>query len=523
MKAAIYTRVSTEGQVDGTSLADQLALCRAYVDSRGWQLVETYSDQGLSGASAARPAWRAMLADAQAGRFDAVVVNDLSRFARNAALALTEIDRLAEIGVNLVSRKEGFDPSTPSGKLMLGVMASFNEFDRANITARGAQGQRAKARSGAWPGGAPMYGWRLEGSGHSARPVPDEREREVLALIYQLIAVEHASGYQAAATLNAKGITTRLGKRWRPGNLRKLVGSPTLSTGVAVWGKTHRKPGPDTTRLDAKGQPKYGEPISYTLPDPPWTPEQQARVLQVLELTSDPSATPGGAVHLLSGMIATGCGRTYTGKFLASRNIHEYRCSGRASGIPAQDRCDCPRINARYLDDRVWDTVAGVLGDPERLVALAAEWLAIDDLGQTSNTQALQGDLDRLRRQIKRATDLLVDAEDEASETAARQVLAERRAELAVLEARAEQAADADQARARLRDLGELARQAGGRLDQLDKAQRRQVLMLLNVQVELVDPVVRARPGAVRIRAMLDEGSFELGIPAGSGPAPATR
>lgn len=65
----------------------------------------------------------------------------------------------------------------------------------------------------------------------------------------------------------------------------------------------------------------------------------------------------------------------------------------------------------------------------------------------TEGTEALEADLARVRRQIKRATDLLVDAEDDASEVAAREVLAERRADLAVLQARAEQAADADQAR----------------------------------------------------------------------------
>ena len=55
-QAAIYARVSTEDQVDGTSLDTQLERCRAYVSGRGWNLAGEFVDEGVSGSLSSRPA-----------------------------------------------------------------------------------------------------------------------------------------------------------------------------------------------------------------------------------------------------------------------------------------------------------------------------------------------------------------------------------------------------------------------------------------------------------------------------------
>ncbi len=65
-RAAIYARVSTLEQVDGTSLATQVERCRAYVESQGWSLAGELVDEGVSGAKAARPALDRLLDDVAA-------------------------------------------------------------------------------------------------------------------------------------------------------------------------------------------------------------------------------------------------------------------------------------------------------------------------------------------------------------------------------------------------------------------------------------------------------------------------
>ena len=74
MKAAIYLRVSTTDQEPETQGRE----VRAFVAARGWEVVETYLDLGISGARARRPALDQLLKDAWHGRFEAVVVWDLS-------------------------------------------------------------------------------------------------------------------------------------------------------------------------------------------------------------------------------------------------------------------------------------------------------------------------------------------------------------------------------------------------------------------------------------------------------------
>ena len=82
-RAAIYARVSTDEQVDGTSLGTQLSRSRAYAAAHGWEIAGEYVDEGVSGARATRPALDRMMAEARRGRFGVVVVAKLDRFGRS--------------------------------------------------------------------------------------------------------------------------------------------------------------------------------------------------------------------------------------------------------------------------------------------------------------------------------------------------------------------------------------------------------------------------------------------------------
>lgn len=156
-RAAIYLRVSTFDQVDGTSLDVQEQRCHAAATSKGWEVIERFIDGGVSGTKADRPEWRRMLRACEAGEVDAVVVMKLDRFGRNAGHAISEIDRLTDLGVAFLSVAENIDLSTAHGKMLRTVLAGFAEFERDSITERGC------------PGSARRPGPRPVGSGPVAR------------------------------------------------------------------------------------------------------------------------------------------------------------------------------------------------------------------------------------------------------------------------------------------------------------------------------------------------------------------
>ena len=109
VRAAVYHRVSSEEQVEGYSLDAQQRATRAYCEAHGWDLVREYRDEGKSAWTddlAKRPAFASMVADAEAGHFDVVVVHKLDRFSRNLLTTLETLQRLEAVGVGFVSISE---------------------------------------------------------------------------------------------------------------------------------------------------------------------------------------------------------------------------------------------------------------------------------------------------------------------------------------------------------------------------------------------------------------------------------
>lgn len=141
-RAALYARVST-GEQDPEN---QLRELRAFAERQGWEAVE-FTDHGVSGAKASRPALDALMADARARRFDVVAVWAIDRMGRNLRHLLAVVDELEGRGVRFVSLTQPIDTKGPAGKLVLQILAAAAEFERAMIRERVKAGQR-KAKAG---------------------------------------------------------------------------------------------------------------------------------------------------------------------------------------------------------------------------------------------------------------------------------------------------------------------------------------------------------------------------------------
>ena len=131
MKAAIYARVSTTGQ----TCENQLIELHRYCTARGWEAVE-YVDTGISGAKDRRPALDRLMHDARNRRVDVVVCWRLDRFGRSLRALIMAIEELNASGVSFVSMGENVDTASPTGRLLLGIMGSFAQFERERIKER---------------------------------------------------------------------------------------------------------------------------------------------------------------------------------------------------------------------------------------------------------------------------------------------------------------------------------------------------------------------------------------------------
>jgi DNA invertase Pin-like site-specific DNA recombinase len=127
----------------------QLRELREYAEHRGWEIIETYTDTGVSGSKDSRPALNRLMADACQRRFDAVLVWKLDRFGRSLRHLVNSLAELEALGVAFISLKDNLDLSTPSGRLMFQIIGAMAEFERALIQERvraGLRNARAKGK-----------------------------------------------------------------------------------------------------------------------------------------------------------------------------------------------------------------------------------------------------------------------------------------------------------------------------------------------------------------------------------------
>jgi site-specific DNA recombinase len=104
LRAVGYRRVSMREQVDGFSLDAQETNIRQYAESQGWKFIELYTDAGISAKKDShRPDLARLMKDAEAHRFDVVVVDKVDRFYRHLRGLLGALDQLNTWDIAFVS------------------------------------------------------------------------------------------------------------------------------------------------------------------------------------------------------------------------------------------------------------------------------------------------------------------------------------------------------------------------------------------------------------------------------------
>ena len=134
MRAVTYSRVSTSGQ----EISNQTNILREVAKMKGLTIVKEYTDDGISGAKGRdqRKGFDNLLKDATRKEFDVILVWSVDRLGRNLQDLISFLNEIHSLGCDLFIHQSSIDTTTPTGKMMFGILSVFADFERSMITQR---------------------------------------------------------------------------------------------------------------------------------------------------------------------------------------------------------------------------------------------------------------------------------------------------------------------------------------------------------------------------------------------------
>lgn len=151
MNIAAYCRVSTDKEDQLNSLEVQKEFFQAYAQKNNCHLVRLYADEGISGTKIKkRKEFQGMMADAEHGLLDMVVVKDISRFARNTVDLLESVRRLKTLGIEVQFLTANMT-NMGGSEFVLTVMGALAQEESANMSKRVKFGKKMNAEKGRVP------------------------------------------------------------------------------------------------------------------------------------------------------------------------------------------------------------------------------------------------------------------------------------------------------------------------------------------------------------------------------------
>lgn len=341
VKVALYARYSSDNQRDA-SIADQLRVCRAYVERQGWTICEEYTDHAVSGATLLRAGFQALMRDALNRRFDIVLAESLDRFSRDQEDTAGLFKRLTFAGVNIVTIAEG-----DITHLHIGFKGTMNALFLKDLAEKTHRGLRGRVEDGKSAGGL-CYGYRVVKTLNAGTVTTGERELvpEEARIVERIFRdfVAGVSPKQIAKNLNRAEVAGPFGGAWSPstiyGNGKRGTGilNNELYIGRLVWNRLRYVKNPDTgkrvSRLNPEAEWMRKEvPELRIVADDLWTAAKSRQ--QQTRHTMKTTGALGAAKrpqYLFSGL--TKCGICGAGFIMSGKN--RLGCFGARD----QGRCD---------------------------------------------------------------------------------------------------------------------------------------------------------------------------------------
>ncbi len=420
LRAAIYARYSSDSQREA-SIVDQIRLCKERIIRERWELVEVYRDLAMSGATALRPGYQALLAAARDGQFEIVMAEALDRLSRDQEDTAALFKRLRFAGIRIVTLAEG-----EVTELHVGLKGTMNALFLKDLAAKTHRGLRGRVEAG-YSGGGNAFGYRVvHGIGPDGQPVTGRRAiNPAEAAVVQRIFRAYAAGEspkRIALELNAAGIPGPRGGAWSAstinGNRARGTGilNNELYAGRIVWNRLAYGKDPETGRRRSRRRSDTDR-VSTAIPDLRIVSQEQwdsvkARQ-EALDRRQSKSVQPAPfwskqrPRYLFSGLIRCGvCGGGFS-----KISANHFGCSSARNKGPTTCT-SLLTIRRSELEDAVLGALQERLLDPDLFKVFAAEFVAEWNRLQAdtlAGREARAVELRQLRQQIERLVDALAD------------------------------------------------------------------------------------------------------------------
>lgn len=226
MRAALYARYSTENQAKD-SIADQLRECADKANREGFQVVAKFTDEAISGGTADRPGYQAMLEAAKRRDFDIIVAEDMKRLWREQAEQWRAIKEWIDNSIAFCT-VSGIDSRQANFEIVASVIGAAAEMDRKETAFRTRRGLKGKALAGS-PTGGKTYGYTSQ----------NELIESEAAIVSEIF-TRYAGGETQRAIardLNARGVPTPKGRLWYVSAIHAMLHSERY-LGRLIYGQS---------------------------------------------------------------------------------------------------------------------------------------------------------------------------------------------------------------------------------------------------------------------------------------------
>lgn len=363
-RVAIYIRWSTEEQSDGTTLIEQREGCEFYIRSQGWfvnpELV--FIDDGYSGGNLERPAMGRVRDLVRQGEIDCVVVLKIDRLSRNIVDATQLVLEEWKDRCHLRCVRQPIDTTSETGRMFFSILATFADFERAQIAERTYQGRIRRVREGKV---ASLVPFGLVATGKPGERGLHPEQAPVVAELFRRVLEERAGVKDLLAWLDGAGVRPPAGDRWNLVTLRRILRNP-IYAGRIVYGATMhvKKPGRKSPVKTKRAEPTVS--TEATAVPAIVSPEVFDAVQAILEERTEyhsrhRRATDGS--HLLTGVARCRCGATINVHW--ANGVRYYWCSNRITYGTQGCSADSGTMRADHLDKVIVEDLLATFGDPE--------------------------------------------------------------------------------------------------------------------------------------------------------------